>query len=401
MQNIQRVNKNSTSSACSEKPLISIIVPVYNGQEYLKQCVDSCLQQTYHNFELVLVDDGSTDQSGHMCDAFVEQDSRVHVVHKPNGGLMDAWMKGLAASSAPYIMFLDCDDWLDLHCLEQMQEHLELREQEQGEDENSDTGCMPDKSSDPEQVHDKSLRSDPSQRQQTMQQEVICCSYVIDHSNGQQQFCDSAAEPGDYTGQKLREQIQKRLLGNERRTVIFSRCMKLISRGLLEQNLHYCNPSIRMGEDVNIMYPVLLDAKRIVLMDHCYFYHYRFVDDSMVHRYDAGMYENIGRLRSVLLQVAKDKHPEDLPAVKREYGYLFLIEMKNELRRPDVSAGCVIRRIREICLAENSKEMAAILGAAADPANKLILFCMKRPDAFRIGVVRQIFRLRDAHVAKT
>lgn len=356
-----RGGNHAYSSGNAAEPLISIIVPVYNGQEYLQQCVDSCLQQTYRNFELVLVDDGSIDRSGHMCDTYAEQDSRVHVLHKTNGGLMDAWMKGLAASKASYIMFLDCDDWLDLKCLEQMQKHLE--------------------SNDPEQVR----------------AEVVCCSYIIDHSGGRQQFCDSAAAPGDYTGRKLREQIQQHLLGNERRTVIFSRCMKLISRELLEQNLHYCNPSIRMGEDVNIMYPVLLDAKRIVLMDRCYYYHYRFVDDSMVHRYDAGMYENIGRLRSVLLQIAEDKRPEDLPAVQREYGYLFLIEMKNELRRPDGSAGSVIRRIREICLAEKSKEMAALLGSASDPANRLVLFCMKRPDAFRIGLVRLIFRFRDAH----
>ena len=73
-----------------EKPLISVIVPVYNVKQYLRRCVDSILKQTYENIEIVLIDDGSTDESGAICDRYAQKDVRVKVIHKENGGLSDA-----------------------------------------------------------------------------------------------------------------------------------------------------------------------------------------------------------------------------------------------------------------------------------------------------------------------
>lgn len=94
-------------------PLLSIIVPVYKVEAYLDECVRSILGQTYTDLELILVDDGSPDRSGEMCDAWVSRDSRVRVIHKPNGGVCSARNAGLDAAGGEYIAFVDSDDWLD------------------------------------------------------------------------------------------------------------------------------------------------------------------------------------------------------------------------------------------------------------------------------------------------
>ena len=91
--------------------LVSVIVAVYNIEEYLPRCVDSILAQTYRNLEIILVDDGSKDQSGSICDSYAEKDRRIKVIHKKNGGLSDARNAGMDAATGEYIGFVDGDDW--------------------------------------------------------------------------------------------------------------------------------------------------------------------------------------------------------------------------------------------------------------------------------------------------
>ena len=97
-----------------EMPLISVIVPVYKVEAYLDRCVQSIVDQTYRNLEIILVDDGSPDNCGCLCDAWAEKDSRIKVIHKENGGLSDARNAGMAAATGEYIAFVDSDDWLHL-----------------------------------------------------------------------------------------------------------------------------------------------------------------------------------------------------------------------------------------------------------------------------------------------
>ena len=90
---------------------VSIIVPVYNVEHYLEECIKSVIEQTYKNIELILVDDGSTDKSGKICDNYSSLDERIIVIHKNNGGLSSARNVGLEAAQGRYIIFIDSDDY--------------------------------------------------------------------------------------------------------------------------------------------------------------------------------------------------------------------------------------------------------------------------------------------------
>lgn len=96
-----------------DTPLVSVIVPVYKVEEYLERCVDSILAQTYSNLQVILVDDGSPDDCGRICDRYGEKDLRVLVIHKENGGLSSARNAGLDRAEGEYIAFVDSDDWIE------------------------------------------------------------------------------------------------------------------------------------------------------------------------------------------------------------------------------------------------------------------------------------------------
>lgn len=104
MNTIKNLNVNDSEA------LVSIIIPVYNVENYLTECVNSVLAQTYKKLEIILIDDGSTDHSGKLCDSLQEKDARIKVIHKSNGGLSDARNAGIESSSGEYLYFLDSDD---------------------------------------------------------------------------------------------------------------------------------------------------------------------------------------------------------------------------------------------------------------------------------------------------
>ncbi len=105
-------------------PLVSVIVPVYNVEKYLIECVDSVINQTYKNLEIILVDDGSTDSSENICDEYRKIDKRIKVIHKENGGLSDARNVGLKNSNGEFVYFLDSDDYIQTDSLNLLVENI-------------------------------------------------------------------------------------------------------------------------------------------------------------------------------------------------------------------------------------------------------------------------------------
>ena len=106
-----RSNYNETEKE-NEVKKISVIVPIYNVEKYLEKCINSITNQTYENLEIILVDDGSPDRCGEMCDEYSKRDKRIKVIHKENGGLSDARNAGIEAATGDYIAFVDSDDYI-------------------------------------------------------------------------------------------------------------------------------------------------------------------------------------------------------------------------------------------------------------------------------------------------
>ena len=105
---------------CKNMPAISIICPVYSAEKYIHRCLDSILAQTFTDFELLMIDDGSPDNSGKICDEYAEKDSRIRVFHKENGGVASARQIGLDNAIGDYTIHIDPDDWVDPNMLEEL-----------------------------------------------------------------------------------------------------------------------------------------------------------------------------------------------------------------------------------------------------------------------------------------
>lgn len=95
-----------------DRPLVSIVVAIYKSERFLDKLITSIIEQTYSNLDIILVDDGSPDNSGAVCDRYAKKDNRIRVIHKPNGGTCDARNKGIEQANGEYLVIIDGDDWL-------------------------------------------------------------------------------------------------------------------------------------------------------------------------------------------------------------------------------------------------------------------------------------------------
>ncbi len=349
----------------SFQPLISVIIPVYNAEAYLKDCCGSILCQTYTNLEVILVNDGSTDGSRELCDRYRELDHRVKVIHKENGGPMAAVLEGAGRATGDYFMFMDSDDWVDTVMIEELAEQLTGNEKE-----------------------------------------MVCSNYVIEKKGHSIPMIQSLP-PGIYDRKELEEEVFPFLLGQEVRRIHYSRCMKLISRKLILENLKHCSLRLTMGEDMNLILPCILDAQRLAVVEKGLYYHYRFVDASLVHKYRPALYEMIGLLYHTLEKLLLEKGFSEETAngegkrlsvewsrrLKEEYLYLFFLVIKNELRGP--ARGCAGRIQRLIQQEKAWKDLDAITIHPEVKANRLLYSIWKKPGVGQVMLGRAAVSVFD------
>lgn len=334
-------------------PSIAVIIPVYNTAQYLPECMSSVLASQYKNMDIILVDDGSTDgKSPSMCDGYAGSDARVRVIHKENGGLQSAWIAGVKASSADYLCFIDSDDWIDSEMFEELASHTS-----------------------------QAFRSC----------EIISSDYIIE-KKGERKEVHHTVSTGQHFGEDL-DLIKLSLLGQEERPVILSRCMKLISRKLILDNLGYCNNSIRLGEDVNAMIPAICDCKRLYVSDRCY-YHYRTVADSMARSHDETMLDNIKLLCDTCASILEEKNIATArEQANREYLRLMFVYVKVELRAGYQGAVTALRNtLTEKTMQSRIKSTKLDVSSKA---NKLIYFGMKHPSKIVLKMIQLILRSYD------
>ena len=315
---------------------VSVIVPVYRTQAWLDRCVESITRQTFADLEILLIDDGSPDDCPAICDRWAKKDARIRVLHKKNGGLMAAWMDGVRMSTGRYLCFVDSDDWID--------------------------ACM---------VEELMKVSSGGGR------EILCGNYVQEEKK--RRFCViQPMPPGTYEGGALAEQLFGRLLGEEKRPVTLSRCMKLFSRELIEENLRWCDPAIVMAEDVNITLPAFLDARRVVLLEDACYYHYLYLRESMAHRYDAGLADNVERFCHAAENILREKGAPDWKGqLERERVLLTFLAMKNELRGKKPGWR---RRLQEICTGPQTAQAAREYPPKLETwGNRLLFFALRHP----------------------
>lgn len=328
-----------------EEPIVSVIIPIYNVEQYLQQCIDSIVNQTYQNLDIVLVDDGSKDGSPAICDAYAREDARVQVIHKANGGLISAWKTGVENSKGKYLVFIDSDDWLDLDMIEQLLSY-------------ADGSCK----------------------------EMICSNYIIEKEKDKIPVKQKMA-PGVYNREQIESVLFPELLGIETRMIHSSRCMKLISKELIVDNMQYCNPRITMAEDLTIIFPAILDAERIVIVEDGYYYHYRYVSESMAHHYDTKLYDKITLLYQVMSNIIAQKLDENsqdywLNRWQMEYAFLLLLVVKNELRGP--SKGVKGRIVTALKDAKAKGMLLDSITVECGRRNQILYNILKNPSGFNI-----------------
>ncbi|SDA55347.1 Glycosyl transferase family 2 [Butyrivibrio sp. INlla18] len=333
---------------------ISFIIPVYNTAKYLDKCMESVLNQTLSDIEIILVDDGSTDGvTPKMCDDYAAKDSRVNVIHKENGGLMSAWICGSKAATSDYLCYVDSDDWVDTEMAESLYA-----------------------------LTDSSFATS----------EIIASNYIVEKNNERRKETQ-ALKPGVYYREDL-DKICTGLLGAEVRPVTMSRCMKLISKELLLNNLKYCNTDISMSEDVNITLPCLCDCQRLVITKDSYFYHYRLVGESIVHSYNPKLLSNLELTDKTFREILNDKKVDGADAqMDREFIIMLLVILKNELRCPEKDTAA---RVKKIFLRPDiRKKVTSTKVDVTSKANKLLYYCIKHPNPAVVAVTKAIITAYD------
>lgn len=234
---------------------ISIIVPVYNGEKYINRCLDSILNQTFKDTEVIIIDDGSTDGTGKICDDYSKKNSQMIVYHKLNEGLICARKEGIRLAQGKYIAWVDADDWIEPNFIEVLYNEMEKT--------NADiviSGCIKEKNE----------------------------TFI----EAQNKFA-----PGVYEGERLTDIIKKILFFSEFfefgiQPYIWN---KLYKKERLIECYKSLDTNIYDGEDVAVVFPYILNSEKICILDKS-LYHYNLHQESMTAKKREDFYENVSRL---------------------------------------------------------------------------------------------------------
>ena len=310
-----------------DQPLISVIVPVYKVEAYLDPCVESIINQTYRNLEIILVDDGSPDRCPEMCDAWAAKDSRIKVVHKKNGGASDARNAGLDVFLGDYVTFIDADDLVASDMVEVLFK-----------------GCV-DNGADVSMCALQNFSENApcldgrnSSAEKILSGEFVCTQF----------FCCYGPNP-----------VSK----------LFKRSVVKESRFILGR---------KMGEDAAFTYPILYAQERICFVQR-YMYFYRSNPSSATGTYSLNQLDELKTLQEMLSFYEEKKESKIYNAMALEY-FARILAHESKMKKSGIQDACAQERLRQ-------EKMALMKKGGLTLANRL-LFCFGNRFS---GVFRKLF----------
>lgn len=338
--------------------MISIIIPCYNCEKTLKRAVESIIGQDYHSWEMVLVDDGSSDATAELCDEYSNNDNRIKVIHQTNTGLMRAWKNGVLASSGEYVTFCDADDYYDQGFLKHA------------------TNVVDQYSVD-----------------------LYAYGLVLDYEND-----DSLVSSNLFTGLFLREQIKTEVMPklfpvkySGEWSILQTRVSKVYKKELLIRIIQDLPDYVSQGEDNLTVFAALLNAKS--LYSECDYtpYHYVRNNESMIGKYDEKWYEKILLLRKELFTLAKSYGFNNMEALYVDFFFNTVTYAKKEIIRSDKSLKDIANSIRKVgdslefkeslkCISAFSLSPMIILFAKLIELKQYYLLCVITKIACKIGI---------------
>lgn len=265
---------------------ISVIVPIYNTEKYLVKCIESICNQTFRDIQIILVDDGSTDSSGSICDTYADLDERIMVIHNCNQGVVQSRKVGLAVAKGEFIVFIDSDDYMDESAIQHMYE------------------SMQDSSSD-----------------------IVVCGYIMDKDNSSQMIKNNM-KPGVYDKSILESMYSKLIFDDSymQPSIIQSMCGKLFKKNLLLETSEGIDERITLGEDASFVFPYLLACETICILDQCY-YHYQIRNGSMCSKKDLFVFERIEAFQRYLTNKLSGHPAEYMLELQIKKYIVHLLEM--------------------------------------------------------------------------
>lgn len=251
---------------CDEK--ISIVIPIYNSEQYLKKCVESVLNQTYKNLEVILVDDGSTDDSGKICDYYAAKDERVVIIHQRNQGNNVARKNGVKIANGDYVGFVDSDDWIEPDMYQCMVDNIKKN--------NAD---------------------------------IVSVGFYFEYSNKTEIFNDEIDSNLYKIGKDTNKFIESVLLGNTKSrlySIRWNLCTKLFKRNVISVSQEKVN-GVFYGEDMAVTFESYYLADSISVVNKPY-YHYRQCNHSITHKKDVMLLSKLNEMYAYMKKLFESKN---------------------------------------------------------------------------------------------
>lgn len=267
--------------------MLSIVIPIYNSERYLEACVSSVADQTLRDIEILLVNDGSTDDSGKICEELSKKDSRIKVLSKSNGGLMSAWKHGVLHAVGEYVGFVDSDDRIDRDMFEKLYFHAK------------DSGA-----------------------------ELVCSGLIKEYDDEPSAKEVIHLKGGYYGRTELLNDIFPSLLASKTvkgRLISPNRVTKLYKRSVLLSILNDCDERVSIGEDLLTTFAYLQKASGIYIIDDFFPYHYMINSQSMIQSFSETKYGKIELLLGAMLRVNEQQRNYDFTTqIYTDYLILYL-----------------------------------------------------------------------------